>query len=258
MPPGAQAVLCLSCHQPERIAGDQIHLIREYADDEANTETLTILQMHTGATSTSGRAIHWHADPKVRVEYVATDESRQTIPYVRVTDASGKVKEYASPEATDQVRAGPTRTMDCIDCHNTVGHPIAPTPEKGVDGAIAAGLVSRKLPHVGVKRPLMTAEDASEDEGGRAIEAELREVYASRGGPNDQQALAQTVGAVQALYRRNVFPAMKVTWGTYPNNKGHVTSNGCFRCHDGTHEAKDGSKINADCEYCHKQIETPS
>ena len=66
---GAQAGLCLECHQPDRIAGDQIHLIREYADDEANTETLTILQMHTGATSTSGRAIHWHADqnhPPVR------------------------------------------------------------------------------------------------------------------------------------------------------------------------------------------------
>jgi hypothetical protein len=253
---GAQAALCLECHQPERIAGDQIHLIREYADDEANTETLTILQMHTGATSTSGRAIHWHADPKNHVEYVATDESRQTIPYVRVTDASGKVKEYASPEATDQIRSGPKQTMDCIDCHNTVGHPIAPTPEKGVDGAIAAGLVSRQLPHVRREAVrLMTAHASDARDAAPAIERELREVYASRRGPNDQQTVAQTAGAVQALYRSNVFPDMKVTWGTYPNNKGHMTSNGCFRCHDGTHEAKDGSSINADCEYCHKQIE---
>ena len=146
--------------------------------------------------------------------------------------------------------------MDCIDCHNTVGHPIAPTPEKAVDGAIAAGLVSRKLPLVrreGVR--LMTAHASDASDAAAAIDRELREVYASRGGPGDQQALAQTVGAVQALYRRNVFPAMKVTWGSYPNNKGHVTSNGCFRCHDETHEAKDGSSINADCEYCHKQIE---
>ena len=66
------------------------------------------------------------------------------------------------------------------------------------------------------------------------------------------------MGAVQDLYRRNVFPAMKVTWGTYPDNKGHITSNGCFRCHDDSHEAKDGSKISGDCEYCHRQIETPS
>jgi nitrate/TMAO reductase-like tetraheme cytochrome c subunit len=256
MPSGAQAVLCLGCHQPERIAGDQIRLIREYADDEANTETLTILQMHTGATSVSGHAIHWHADPKVRVEYVATDERRQTIPFVRVTDASGKVKEYATPEATDQIRSGETRTMDCIDCHNTVGHPIAPTPEKGVDGAIAAGRVSRQLPHVRREAVrLMTAHASDATDAAPAIERELREVYASRRGPNDQQALAQAVGALQALYSTNVFPAMKVKWGTYPNNKGHMTSDGCFRCHDGTHEAKDGSTINADCEYCHKQIE---
>ena len=45
---------------------------------------------------TSARAIHWHADPSVRVEYVATDAERQTIPYVRVTDAKGQVKEYVS------------------------------------------------------------------------------------------------------------------------------------------------------------------
>ena len=51
---------------------------------------------------------------------------------------------------------------------------------------------------------------------------------------------------------------MKVTWGSYPNNIGHITSTGCFRCHDDSHEAKDGSKISGDCEYCHKQIETPT
>ena len=48
---------------------------------------------------------------------------------------------------------------------------------------------------------------------------------------------------------------MKVTWGSYPDQKGHVTSNGCFRCHDDSHTAKDGSTISADCEYCHKQLE---
>ena len=31
-----------------RIGGDRIRVIREYADDEANTETMTVLQMHLG------------------------------------------------------------------------------------------------------------------------------------------------------------------------------------------------------------------
>ena len=51
---------------------------------------------------------------------------------------------------------------------------------------------------------------------------------------------------------------MKVTWGSYPNNIGHITSTGCFRCHDESHTAKDGTTISGDCEYCHKQIERPA
>ena len=40
---------------------------------------------------------------------------------------------------------------------------------------------------------------------------------------------------------------MKVTWGVYRDNLGHTTSDGCFRCHDGSHVAKDGTMISADC-----------
>ena len=50
---------------------------------------------------------------------------------------------------------------------------------------------------------------------------------------------------------------MNVTFGTYPDNLGHMTSSGCFRCHDSL-AAKDGTTINSDCEYCHKQIDKPS
>jgi len=259
MAPGAQAETCGSCHQPGRASGDRIRMIREYADDEANTETATVLLMHVGATASSPRAIHWHADPNVRVEYVATDAERQTIPYVKVTDAQGRVKEYRAEDATDQaINGGSRRTMDCVDCHNVVGHPISPTPERAADQAIAAAPASRGLPFArreGLR--LLKASYPTQDEGVRAIDRELRTFYQSRAGATDQDALARTVTAFQEAYRRNVFPTMKVTWGSYPDNKGHVTSNGCFRCHDDSHAAKDGSKISGDCEYCHKQLETP-
>ena len=221
---------------------------------------MTVLQMHMSVTKASPRAIHWHADPSVRVEYVATDAERQTIPYVRVTDAKGQVKEYVAKDAKPETAgAADRRTMDCVDCHNTVGHPISPTPEQAVDRAIAAAMVSHELPFARRESVrLVKADYPSEEEGVRAIEEGLRGFYRTRGGAIDQQALTRTVGAVQELYRRNVFPSMKVTWGSYPNNTGHVTSNGCFRCHDDSHEAKDGSKISGDCEYCHKQLETQS
>ena len=37
--------------------------------------------------------------------------------------------------------------MDCIDCHNAVGHPF-PNPANLVDEAIAEGKISRSLPSV--------------------------------------------------------------------------------------------------------------
>jgi hypothetical protein len=67
--------------------------------------------------------------------------------------------------------------------------------------------------------------------------------------------IERSVSALQSVYSRNVFPTMNVTFGVYPDNIGHTTSQGCFRCHDGNHTAKDGSAINFDCESCHKMLE---
>ena len=218
MPPGTQALTCQGCHNPGRIVGDRLRVIREYADDEASTETMTVLQLHVGRPSSSGRAIHWHADPKTRVEYVATDHGRQTIPYVKMTDARGAVKEFRTEDATDQlIRDGQRRTMDCIDCHNTVGHPIAPTAEQAVDRYIARTWVSRQLPFVRRESVrLMKASYPSSDAGAEQIGQGLRTLYAARSAPADQQALTHTVNALQGLYRRSVFPDDESDVGQLP------------------------------------------
>ena len=51
---------------------------------------------------------------------------------------------------------------------------------------------------------------------------------------------------------------MKVTCGSYPEQQRPHDVDGCFRCHDDSHMAKDGSTISGDCEYCHKQIDGAS
>ena len=137
--------------------------------------------------------------------------------------------------------------MVCADCHNTTGHRIAPTPEKAVDRAIASGRLSASLPFIRREAVrLLKAEQATGQAALDAIARELRAAYP-----------ASAVAAVQDVYRASIFPAMKVVPGTYPDNIGHMTSNGCFRCHDGSHTAKDGSSISGDCEYCHVQVEEP-
>jgi len=258
MAPGAQAQTCLGCHKPSRTGADRIRVIREYADDEANTENVTVLQMFMGGPTSGGHSIHWHADPANRIEYVASGADRQTIIYIKATDAKGQVKEYRAADVTDEaINSGTRRTMDCVDCHNTVGHPISPAAERTVNRAIASGGVSAKLPFArreGVR--LVTASYSSQDEASNAIERGVRDFYAKQAGA-DPQAVARAAAALQDAYRHNVFPPMKVTWGSYPENRGHIASPGCVRCHDDEHKAKDGSAISGDCEYCHKQIEMP-
>jgi hypothetical protein len=68
------------------------------------------------------------------------------------------------------------------------------------------------------------------------------------------QDIRQTGQAVLAIYNRNVFPDLKVTWGTYANNLGHTDFPGCFRCHDGSHTTPDGTTITQDCTACHEAL----
>jgi hypothetical protein len=145
--------------------------------------------------------------------------------------------------------------MDCIDCHNVVAHRVAQTPEQAVDRAIATGRIPRALPFVrreGVR--LMKASHGTEDDAERAIGTGLQQFYASAGSGIDAAAVAGCRDVAAAHLPAQRLPVMKVTFGTYPDNVGHTTSSGCFRCHDGSHTAKDGTAISAECEYCHKQL----
>jgi hypothetical protein len=75
------------------------------------------------------------------------------------------------------------------------------------------------------------------------------EIYQTR------RTLVQQAGdEVANIYLRNIFPDMRVTWGTHPNNLGHNDSPGCFRCHDGSHTSADGQTITNDCGACHNLL----
>ena len=262
--PASQAELrparetCGTCHAATLGHGARTRMVREYAEDETNTETATALTMHVGGPgqkTASGRAIHWHADPNVRIEYITTDADRQTIPFVRTTNEKGETTEYVVEGTTPEaLAAGTTRTMDCIDCHNAVAHRISPTAEQAVNRAMAAGRISPALPFVRRDAVRLLKSDYSDEAAASAaIESGLRAVYAESKAGVDQAAVSQAIAATQHLYRTNVFPTMKVTWGVYLDNLGHTTSNGCFRCHDGSHVASDGRAINFECSYCHDE-----
>jgi NapC/NirT cytochrome c family, N-terminal region len=152
------------------------------------------------------------------IRYVFTDPARQGIPIVTSGDKTYSVEGASA--------TGATRKMDCMDCHNRSGHDFE-TPEAAVERAIANGLLDRSRP--------FTRRDGV---------AALKEQPALDGQPQ----------AIRRLLEENVFPGVRVSWGTYPNNIGHEMFPGCFRCHDGQHVTKTGDSISQDCAGCHELV----
>lgn len=250
---------CGTCHWPEKIHGDRLKVVKEYADDEASTETVTTLELKVGGGSTAlgiGEGIHWHMHVSNRVEFIALDAQRQDIPYVKLTMGDGTVREFRKPGVTDEMLAkGTRRTMDCTDCHNRPSHSFAASAERAANEALALGQVPRSLPFA--RRELVKAiktDAATKDEALSAIEASLRAFYSGAEVTTKPptQDVDRAVTVAKALYSTNVFPQMKITWGSYRNELGHIDSPGCFRCHDEEKATPDGRKISQDCESCHR------
>jgi hypothetical protein len=250
---------CEQCHWPDKFHGDASNIIREYAEDATNTESSTSLRLHVGSggeRSGVATGIHWHVSAANLVEYIATDDRRQTIPWVRLTSPDGteRIYEVEGASAADVAR-GERRTMDCVDCHNRPTHPFALSVSKAVDAAMAYDQISPALPWV--KRETVAAlkeSYPSREAASEAIARRLDEFYRTNHPDVHAQqkaAIDRATRTAQALYLRNVFPTMNVTWGTYVNNIGHSDSPGCFRCHDDNHKTKDGQVIRQDCDLCH-------
>ncbi|MBI3401626.1 MAG: NapC/NirT family cytochrome c [Acidobacteria bacterium] len=252
--------VCEQCHWPEKFHGDKIRRVYEYGEDEKNTESVTTLQVHVGGGSERlglAQGIHWHMNVANEVEYIATDNKRQVIPWVRVKDRFGSVREYtASGTTPDQLAKGERRRMDCMDCHNRPSHPMAATPERAVNEMMARDEMPKSLPFVrreAVKA--LNATYASQDAATEGISRALRDFYRTQFSNiymSRRQDVEKAVAAADRAYRRNVFPEMHVQFGTYPNNIGHMDFPGCFRCHDDNHKSKEGKAIGQDCESCHK------
>jgi nitrate/TMAO reductase-like tetraheme cytochrome c subunit len=249
---------CENCHWPQMAGGVRLRVLSKYADDEANTRSETVLLMLLGGNRVSG--IHGaHLGPGIQIRYAAADAARQTIPWVeyRNTD-TGEVRAFTTSDApADSAKALQQFDMQCVDCHNRPTHTFQ-LPERAMDKALALGEIPTTLPYVKKKSVelLKTAYATSAEAAARLPPAlaafyqqNYPDIYAAR-----SQDIRKTGEAVLAIYNRNVFPDLKVSWGTYPNNLGHMDFPGCFRCHDGSHTAGDGKTISQDCNTCHELL----
>jgi hypothetical protein len=149
------------------------------------------------------------------------------------------------------------RIMQCVDCHNRPAHSFE-MPKRAVNAAIASGAIPASLPFIrGKSVDVLKSNYASREEAERSIPAAIRQFYEKEHPEvaSKSRASVERAGRTLAdIYLRNVFPDLKIGWGSYQSHLGHTDSPGCFRCHDGLHKSTDGKTIGQDCSACHELV----
>ena len=247
--------ICEQCHSPEKFSDDSLRTITRYHSDQTPYNIYLILKTGGGSEREGlGRGIHWHIENPVY--YYAVDGEKQDIPYVKVVQADGSEVEYIDVDSDFDVSTmdeTKLEQMDCITCHNRITHRIF-TPEESMDDALALGRISSEIPGIwdlGVKylRGSYTDQEQALDTIAQ-LDAYYQNNYPDYYAANSAN-VKTAIAEIQNIYVESVYLEQKVDWDSHPNNVGHITSPGCFRCHDGSHLNADQEAIRLECNLCH-------
>jgi hypothetical protein len=252
---------CEKCHWPQKFYARSLWTNKYFLADSANTEWDIMLQMKTGPEYSGlglKEGIHWHINPDVNIEYLSENDKRENITYVKYTNKStGKVTIYRNennPVSDSLISASSTRTMDCIDCHNRPSHNYK-SPSVYFNKAMLTGAVSKSIPFfkkaaMDILRESFTDKDTAMMKIEEGIAKFYKTDYSDYYDKN-RNLIDSSVASVQKAFNQNTFPRMKVTYDRYPEHIGHLESDGCFRCHNGSFKSEDGRTITRDCNQCH-------
>ena len=172
--------ICEGCHTPAKFVGEKLLVKSNFADDEKNTETQSVVVLHLGGIDSLSHLTGIHGVHLGHIEYIATDPTRTTIPWVERTNADGSKTAFAASSLKGAVPQGERRVMDCIDCHNRAAHTMQ-TAEDALNRAMAEGAISPELPWVHKKGlELLKADYATEAEARQKIPAAAHAVLSQR------------------------------------------------------------------------------
>ncbi len=248
---------CEECHRPELFHGDKMIIKDKFLSDEQNTHVQTVLLLKVGSGGYRGseaHGIHWHVAAENKITYQHSDWERQDITQVTLTKPDGTQVVFNTADGSQPAGEVYNREMDCIDCHNRPTH-IYKSPDEALDEKLMLGSIPSELPFIKkIGYEMITRDYPDREVAKNQIATELRGWYRVKYADlvNDNMPmLEKAVAGVQAAYLENVWPSMKITWGTYKQLRGHQNESGCFRCHDDQHETSAGETISMDCEACH-------
>jgi hypothetical protein len=205
---------------------------------------------------TVGEGIHWHIAN--HVEYVR-DEETEEIRWVRATFPDDRVVAYndvSDPLSPEEIEAAEPTGIDCVDCHNQVGHPFY-APDRLVDLALETGQLSSELPYIkSVVVNLLSEEYATQAEAIAAMDlvpAQYETEYPAVA-EKYRAEIREAVEVAKSLAQVVIFETAGLTWESFPDHSGHGGHKpfpGCFRCHNGKFQSEDGTPIRVQCTLCH-------
>jgi hypothetical protein len=256
---------CEECHWPEKFHGKKIKQFISYSNDDQENPDTQDIALHIGGrnpVTDNFEGIHWHVSHNVKVEYESLDDKRTTIGKIKVSKPSGVTEEYTIDGVQPENGESTWRTMDCIDCHNRPTHVYDSLYEK-IDFGLHSKKINPAIP--GIREDSLTVlqkEYISREEAKEQIVETLLSLQAERHGAGfvaeNEKSLIESGGYLLDAYMANVWPKMKVTWGTYKGHNGHQYEDegfGCFRCHDDEHQTEFGKTISQSCDLCHDEPE---
>lgn len=251
---------CEECHWPQQFYGQKLVTHNYYGTDEANSPwTISLLVNIGGGNPRTGalEGIHWHMATANVVEYIATDEERQEIPWFRVTHEDGSQTVYADPDAEypdPGAEDTEIRVFDCMDCHNRPSHDFTP-PAVSMNLALSTGKIDGDLPFIRkVGVDLLNADYETSAQANTSIAEGLVSFYQTQY-PDDADELATEIEeakvALLDIYNANFFPEMNTDYRARVNNLSHFVNDGCFRCHGSGQVNEAGESLPIDCDTCH-------
>ncbi len=250
--------ICERCHWPQKFYSRKLDNRTYFLSDQSNTPwklqlVLKVASEHSALSLDEG--IHWHINPDIKVEYLALDEKRQEIPWIRtINTKTSDTLVYLSTKSEfkeDTIQKNPLRTMDCLDCHSRPSHNYS-DPSSFINRAFLSGKIPADLPEFkSMSMELCEEPFSSTDSAMYQIRKQILDFYTENYPSQPQIQLERAIIGFQEVYKKNIFPEMKVRWDTHINNIGHMNQKGCSRCHDGLHQTKSGKTISMECVKCH-------
>jgi hypothetical protein len=98
--------ICEGCHTPAKFVGERLLVKSNFADDEKNTETQSVVVLHLGGIDSLSHLTGIHGVHLGHIEYIATDPTRTTIPWAERTYADGSKTAFATSSLKGAVPKG--------------------------------------------------------------------------------------------------------------------------------------------------------